>query len=75
MFGKGWNWPMTNCPFCVKLPVTEPSNPKFKLTEPPVMSSCVMTAAWLVVGRNHSAYSIRRAITLPLTVLKDLIFI
>jgi len=72
---QGLVLPHANCPFCVKSPVTEPSDPKFKLTDPPVMSSCVTTAAWLGVGSNQNTDATRRAITLPLIVLLELVFI
>jgi hypothetical protein len=58
-------------PLALKLPVMLPRTPKSRLIDPPVMSSCVTTAAWPGVGRNQSADASRRAVTPRLIVLLD----
>ena len=73
--GVGWNWPIISWPLWLKVPERVPKTPKFKLIDSPVMSSCVTTAAWLGVDGNQNADAIKRAITLPLIVLKGVIFI
>src|SRR5574341_234140 len=66
---------MRSCPLALKLPVMLPSVPKFMLIHPPVMSSCVTSAARPGVGVYQSTDATRRAITLPLIVPSGLVVI